>query len=140
MCGGESQGRDLSRFFSLSPSLSLQIMYPRHTLPYLTLPDLTLPYRCYLCYLCVPIETRSIPKKPLYPNSNSTRSTRSRSLGGADKPSSKGSVVPPKYLGSLFKKDTMHDSTYLEVRYLLPGKIVSAFSSDLVARSMQRCI
>lgn len=52
MCGGESQGRDLSRFF-FSSALSLS---PNHvpkahlTLPYLTLPHLTLPYLCYATY------------------------------------------------------------------------------------------
>lgn len=117
---------------------SLSIMYPRHTLPYLTLPDLTFPY---LTLPMLPIETRNIPKKPLYPNSNSTRS---RSLGGADKPSSKGSVVPPKYLGSLFKKirctilstylPTCRYGTFYQVKlYLLSPPI--SFS-----RSMQRCI
>lgn len=86
VCGGESQGRDLSRFFfppgllSLSLSKSCTQGTPYLTLPYLTLPYLTLPY---LTLLMLPTETRNIPKKPLYPNSKSTRS-RSRSLGGAE--------------------------------------------------------
>lgn len=46
MCGGESQGRDLSRFFS---SLSSNhVPNPYRTLPYLTLPYLT--YATYATY------------------------------------------------------------------------------------------
>lgn len=59
MCGGESQGRDLSRFCFLSLSKSCTQGTPYRTLPHLTSPYLTSPTLPYLTYLMLPIEARN---------------------------------------------------------------------------------
>lgn len=71
-------------------------MYPRHTLPYLTSP--------YLTYATYRSKKQEASQKNRCTQTATRRGRGRGRWGGADKPSSKGSVVPPKYLGSLFKK------------------------------------
>lgn len=133
MCGGESQGRDLSRFFFLS----LQIMYPTLTLPYLTVPYLT--YATYATYATYRSKKQEASPKNRCTQTATRRGRRGRGRwGGAEKPSSKGSVVPPKYLGSLFKKirctilPTWRYGTFYQVKlYLLSLPISFARSMHL---------
>lgn len=106
MCGGESQGRDLSRFFFLF-SLSLQIMYPRHTLPYLTLPYLTdATYRS---------KKQETSPKNRYTQTATRRGRRGRGRWGGEPKNRVLKVMwfLPSTWVRFSKKNTMHDSTYL---------------------------
>lgn len=111
VCGGESQGRDLSRFFSLPLSLSLSKSCTQGT-PYLTVPYLTLPMLPMLPMLTY--RNKKHPQKTTSPKQQ-LDAVAVAVVGGGEPTNRVLKVLwflPSTWVG-FSKKNTMHDSIYL---------------------------